>query len=347
MTVLSENEADQAQSGQTAVGPGALLRKERESQGLDQSRVAAQLHLSETMIEALEWDDIEAQPEAVFTQGYLRNYARLLGLPEAEILAAYQRVNPGNAQKQLTAKDSVKIKQEVRSSHALVQLTTWVIVIGLAALLFFWWQGRFGWQERPLDEVDSGSQSLDEQPLVEEQFEVFPDAAEPYPEPIDTPSQTDLPADVVQETRLQEGADISLTAPEPSASAEEVLPHAEADIEAPAVSAEQTPTQVAPAQAPAASEPAVNPQDGKLVFEFEGRCWAEVRDAGGVALIIGEKQAGYRRVIDANQGPFKVVLGNAKVVRITLNGKPYDLASHTRGVVARFTLDAEPEAAPQ
>ncbi len=153
MTVLSSHETEQKVSAEASIGPGARLRKERELQGLDQSRVAAQLHLSETLIEGLERDDFDALPGTVFTQGYLRNYARLLGLPESEIIAAYQKSSPKDPRDSLSAKGFVQIKQEVRSSHGLVQLATWLIVVGLVALLFIWWQGRFGWQDEAVEDI--------------------------------------------------------------------------------------------------------------------------------------------------------------------------------------------------
>ncbi len=88
------------------------------------------------------------------------------------------------------------------------------------------------------------------------------------------------------------------------------------------------------------SEPQPEPlADGRLVIEFTGKCWAEVRDATGRAHIIGEKNAGTRYELESDLGPFKVILGNANVVSMTLNGRPYDLAAHTRGNVARFTLE--------
>ena len=38
------------------------------------------------------------------------------------------------------------------------------------------------------------------------------------------------------------------------------------------------------------------------------------------------------------QGPFKVIVGNAKAVTLTHNGKGIDLASSVRGEVARLTI---------
>ena len=64
----------------------AAARKERE---LDIRVVASELHLDTSTIEALEADDMAALPAAIFVKGYLRSYARLVGLPEDEIVDAF------------------------------------------------------------------------------------------------------------------------------------------------------------------------------------------------------------------------------------------------------------------
>ena len=64
----------------------AAARKERE---LDIRVVASELHLDISTIEALEADDMAALPAAIFVKGYLRSYARLVDLPEEEIVSAF------------------------------------------------------------------------------------------------------------------------------------------------------------------------------------------------------------------------------------------------------------------
>jgi cytoskeleton protein RodZ len=64
----------------------AAARKERE---LDIRVVASELHLDASTIEALEADDLDALPAAIFVKGYLRSYARLVDLPEEEIVSAF------------------------------------------------------------------------------------------------------------------------------------------------------------------------------------------------------------------------------------------------------------------
>ena len=80
----SENAAD---NGRTSIG--ARLSAARERRKLTVSAVADELKLDVSMVYALENDDKAALPAAIFVQGYLRRYARLVGLPEDELIRDY------------------------------------------------------------------------------------------------------------------------------------------------------------------------------------------------------------------------------------------------------------------
>lgn len=332
MTVISSNEAEQAQSVETLIGPGARLRKAREAQGLDQARVAAQLHLNEVMIEAMELDDFDALPGAVFIQGYLRNYARLLGLPESEILATYQRLRPVEHREKVSTKGPKgpqKLKQEVHSSHGLVRLTTWLIILGLAALLFLWWQGRFGWQNELADEDATQQQPVEESFGQEDLLpELSPDAGM-------------MGAD--DETP---GLDTNLSPTTTAGDQAEPIDETIGDAESASPDAESTQVvqeeEEIPVESPVAQQSQAKPVgSGELILAFSDTCWVSVRDPSGKALLIGEKRSGFRKVIDKNLGPFDMVLGNVSGVTLTLDGKPYDLTPYTTGNVARFTLKTD------
>lgn len=75
-----------------AVLPGQRLKNERESQGLSVEDVSARLRLSRSYLAALEADDYERLPEDAFIKGYMRNYAKLLGLPQDEVAGAFERL---------------------------------------------------------------------------------------------------------------------------------------------------------------------------------------------------------------------------------------------------------------
>ena len=75
---------------------GARLRAARNQCNLQIEQVARELHLDARVITAIENDDQTALPEPIFVQGYLRSYARLVGLPADEMVRRYcaQGTNP-------------------------------------------------------------------------------------------------------------------------------------------------------------------------------------------------------------------------------------------------------------
>ena len=72
--------------------PGERCRKAREAMGWTTAEAAKRMHLSQTYLLALEADDYERLPEATFVKGYLKNYARLLGLPADEVANTFQQM---------------------------------------------------------------------------------------------------------------------------------------------------------------------------------------------------------------------------------------------------------------
>jgi len=82
------------------------------------------------------------------------------------------------------------------------------------------------------------------------------------------------------------------------------------------------------------------PQAGmaELHFVFETDSWVEVRDRNERILFSQLNPVGSEHHMQGNR-PLSVVIGNARGVRLTYNGQPFDLAPHTRVEVARFTLE--------
>lgn len=66
---------------------GTRLRTAREAQGLTVEEVAARLRLMHRQINAMEQEDFDSLGQAVFARGFVRNYARLLGLDPEPLLA--------------------------------------------------------------------------------------------------------------------------------------------------------------------------------------------------------------------------------------------------------------------
>jgi cytoskeleton protein RodZ len=75
----------------------------------------------------------------------------------------------------------------------------------------------------------------------------------------------------------------------------------------------------------------------RLVVRTEGEAWIEIRDAADRMLVSSLNPAGSERVV-RGRPPYNLVIGNASQVSVIYDGKPIDLAPHTRHGVARFTI---------
>ena len=165
--------------------PGQQLAAERQRRGLSELDVSEKLKISRTYLRAIESDDYDRLPEAAFVKGYLRNYARLLELPDEEITQAFEKLvvnKPGQAQRTNPAGVAPVTAMPAGSKRK----AAGILVLILAALVlgwFYWQAGR-----------DARVFSLPQQPV--------PDAAStPAAHPVDPPDihPTESNPDVSQE----------------------------------------------------------------------------------------------------------------------------------------------------
>lgn len=78
------------QTGKVAQSsPGELLRSAREAAGLSIEQVAEKLHLLQSIVSSLEKDCYDRIRGETFVRGYMRNYARLLGISADEVVGRY------------------------------------------------------------------------------------------------------------------------------------------------------------------------------------------------------------------------------------------------------------------
>jgi len=74
---------------------GEYLKAAREAKGLTLSEMAERTRISLSFLQAIEADDYDAIPGEVFVTGFLRSYAKELGLKEKEVIARYRESMPG------------------------------------------------------------------------------------------------------------------------------------------------------------------------------------------------------------------------------------------------------------
>jgi len=70
---------------------GEQLRAQRERKGITLEQAAADTRIREKFLTALEGGDYPALPGAVYTRGFLRNYAEYLDLETGELVALFQQ----------------------------------------------------------------------------------------------------------------------------------------------------------------------------------------------------------------------------------------------------------------
>jgi cytoskeleton protein RodZ len=301
--------------------PGPVLAAERERQGLSRADMASRLRISTTQVEAMENDDYARLPRGTFLRGFVRNYAKALGLDATELVAELDRAQP-----RATAPGIVVPTQNIRFDPlgqrftgpyvkaAMVAAT--VVVLAFAAL-YWWFFMRPG--------TAAATTAVVKKPAIEASLPVATLQPEPVrvisqpgEAPVPTPPSPPLVTEPAPATARIEAAQPPVLP---------AIPFASPATAKPAIAAPVT----------AASEPPP-PGSKSLRFAFSGASWVEIKDARGRTLISKVNPKGVDAEV-VGKPPFTVWIGNAPEVKMSYEGKEFDLAPHTRAAVARFTLD--------
>jgi len=119
---------------------GEELKKAREEKGLTLSQAAEKTRISRTFLEALENGDYSVIPGEVFVSGFLRSYARELGLKEKAVMARYKEAvgksQPVSADAPPTYAPSKQAPPAVERKFSLSKAVGVVAVIALLFIIF-------------------------------------------------------------------------------------------------------------------------------------------------------------------------------------------------------------------
>ena len=114
---------------------GGYFREEREAQGLTFEQLAVSTRVQESYLEALEEERFNLLPEKVFTKGFVRAYARALGLDEEEALRRFSTSSGSYYQKEAEERQQVVQQEEDdrkgKADRNAVFILTIVILVGL------------------------------------------------------------------------------------------------------------------------------------------------------------------------------------------------------------------------
>ena len=296
--------------GQSPGFPGHLLRQAREEHGLSQKEAARDLHLTSKIINAIEEDDFELIPSFVFARGYIRSYARHVGLDGQALVAEFDAAYgvPNNSAKPMST--IRKGGQQSKPGDTWVKLISIVFVIGLIAASIVWWQSQ------------NGSQMLSQLASVA----VEAPAGETVVEDIDA---DDANLDLLLLATNDSEVDATVPAAEQTLESE-VAASEPVDDAAVEVAKEQT--------SKVADVVVLLPNQAQLVMVFDKDCWVEIKDGNGKMILSDLYSAGdtIEQVVTA---PIEVLLGRSSgVATMTFDGQAIDLKPHTRKDIARLTL---------
>jgi len=318
---------------------GGALRATREKLGFTTQEIASRLRLSNKQIEAIEADNFAVLPEATIVKGFIRNYAKQLKIDAEPLLDAYNVIVPSKAPQSFSLKPTIDMKVTAYKKPNAMRYA----LFGLAAALGFGvWLFYENYVQKP-SPVNPAAE------IVKPQVgETLPEAALPAAERNmdETITQLTLPnngATTSEVTTASEvatiGAETAVVTPPPAN---------------PALPATTIPTQTVPASSspptpqPPAAQPAPTQAEtsqfetsigmSKLELNATQETWVSVTDATGKEIYNKTLFAGNREVIEAKR-PLNITVGNALGATLVVNGKPVDLAPHTRTNVAHVKID--------
>lgn len=143
---------------------GARLRNAREARGLSLEQVARALKIPSARLAEIEQDRYENIGAIVYVRGYLRSYARLVGLPEVVVTAALAQDRP--APPALVATRTISRSQHFSSRYGTLLVYGVLTAVFVVPLLWAARQGALLPDSRPtLTRLDTGSAELVPAPL--------------------------------------------------------------------------------------------------------------------------------------------------------------------------------------
>ncbi len=306
---------------------GERLRLAREQMGLTQQNVAERLCLKLSTVRDIEEDKSPADLASTFLRGYIRSYARLVHIPEEELLPMMAKQTPIRSSK-IEPMQSFSLGKRRKKRDGWLMIFTWLVVFVVVGLTgAWWWQNHKASQDDLVPMTDQSSSSGDNGQSI------------PLGE-----SSGDSAAPAATDESNTATASNSATTTQPDNTSNAVVSPSQAPVDnSAAAPAATTPTTSAappmPVGAAAVNEPAADPN--AVVMNFNADCWLEVSDATGKKLFSGIQRSGGKLSL-AGTPPYRLKIGAPRAVQVQYQNQPVDLSRFIRNnQVARLTLGAQ------
>ena len=314
----------------TRVNPGETLRQARENNGWTLAEVALKLNLTASSLSNLETGAFDKLPGHTFARGYIRTYAKLLGMDQASLVREFD-LYTGTDANGSNVHSLGRIEEPVRVSHTILRIVSLLLLIAVIGGGFIWWQDQTSMRAKDLIgltpehvEVEGADGTTRIHPLDEPEDQAVAEAK----------AEGETP--VVTESAPEQAASIALALPA-AAQAPAAAPVVAAPVPAPSVVAPAVAPAVAPVATPPAAIVAPVAGAGKVAVQYTADCWTQVTDATGKVLFGGLKRKGENLEV-SGKPPLTLRLGFARGAQVTYNGQSVDVAPFTSGETARLKL---------
>jgi cytoskeleton protein RodZ len=317
---------------------GGALRNARERLGLTTQEIASRLRLSVSQIEALEADNFAILPEATIVKGFIRNYAKQIKIDSEPLIDAYNVMVPGKAPQSFKLQPTADMRvTEYRKPNFLRNALLGILVVFCLGAWFFY--QNYVQKPNPVKPTAELVQLGPPEPLPEAALPAAERAVDQTTTQIELPSSATTDANA---TSTQSSSTASTTPVAPATYAPLPVPPA------PSPTANNQPTTslstnpIAPAQLDKSitesnvADPAVGMS--KLEFAANQETWVSVTDVSGKEIYSKTLFEGNRESIEAKP-PVNITVGNSLGTTLSVNGKPIDLAPHTRVNVAHIKIN--------
>ncbi|TPV43322.1 cytoskeleton protein RodZ [Pantoea deleyi] len=321
---------------------GERLRLAREQMGLTQQNVAERLCLKLTTVRDIEEDKSPVDLASTFLRGYIRSYARLVHIPEEELLPMMAKQTPVRAAK-IAPMQSFSLGKRRKKRDGWLMIFTWLVlfvVVGLTGA--WWWQNHKASQDDLVSVTDQNGSGDNSQsiPLGETSGDSATPAA---PDESNNAASDNSAASTPATAAPAASASNSTATTQPDAASNTVVSPSQAPAEntaaAPAATSSTGTASQMPVGAAAVSEPAADPN--AVVMTFSADCWLEVSDATGKKLFSGTQRSGGKLSL-AGTPPYRLKIGAPSAVQVQYQNQPVDLSRFIRNnQVARLTLGAQ------
>lgn len=185
---MSHSDRDEQQ--QTLTDFGRALAETRKSRNYSVAEISRHLKIPEHIIEAIEGSDLETLPVPIYTQGYIRAYAKFLEMSEEDAIAAYNRAMPHDLASDL--KPRTGLPAEHSSQSPMVKMVTVLLIVaGLFVLVY----GVVQYYQEKASDMALSQQAEDNRPagssLDAPSAQPTPGAAEEFSRTLDTEDEVE------------------------------------------------------------------------------------------------------------------------------------------------------------